>query len=114
MPGVIKHRTKRDYDGASPASHYDDPRGGRASALERNILRYRAIETTVYLFYAEEVRNFLLTDVHRAAVRRPGAVLGESPEEQQLQRVLTNLLADAERTNKLPAEDAAALQHAFI
>src|SRR5215472_10692228 len=67
MPGVTKHHTKRDYGRAFPASRYDDPRGGRASALERNILRYRAIEVTVYLFYADEVRDFTLTDVHSAS-----------------------------------------------
>jgi hypothetical protein len=77
MPGVTKHHTKRDYGRAFPASRYDDPRGGRASAIERNILRYRAAEATVYLFYAEEVRDFMLTDVHRAAIRRPGDAIWE-------------------------------------
>ena len=97
MPGVTKHHTKRDYGRAFPASHYDDPRGGRASALERNILRYRATEATVYLFYAEEVRDFMLTDVHRAAVRQPGEAIWEQPEERRLQRVFADLLRDAEK-----------------
>lgn len=113
MPGVTKHHTKRDYGRAFPASRYDDPRGGRASALERNILRYRATEATVYLFYAEEVRDFMLTDVHRAAVRRPGDAIWEQPEERRLHRVFNDLLMDAEREKKLPAEDAEALRRAF-
>lgn len=113
MPGVTKHHIKRDYGRAFPASHYDDPRGGRASALERNILRYRAIEATVYLFYAEEVRDFLLTDVHRAAVRQPGDTIWEPPEERRLQHLLADLLLDAETTKKLSAEDVTALRRMF-
>jgi hypothetical protein len=110
MPGVTKHHKKRDYGRAFPASHYDDPRGGRPSGLERNILRYRATEATVYLFYAEEVRSFLLTDVHRAASRQQGDAIWDPPEERRLQRVLADLLRDAETTGKLAAEDAAALR----
>jgi hypothetical protein len=53
MPGVTKRHSKRDFGQAFPASRYDDPRGGRTSSLEHNILRYRATEATVYLFYAE-------------------------------------------------------------
>jgi hypothetical protein len=113
MPGVTKHHTKRDYGRAFPASRYDDPRGARASAIERNILRYRATEATVYLFYAEEVRDFMLTDVHRAAIRRPGDAIWEQPEERRLQRVFADLLRDAETEKKLPAEDAEALRRVF-
>jgi hypothetical protein len=112
MPGVTKHHTKRDLGRAFPASHYDDPRGGRASALERNVLRYRATEATVYLFYAEEVRAFLLTDVHRAASRQEGEAIWDPPEERRLQRVLADLLQDAERAGRLTAEDGAALRRA--
>jgi hypothetical protein len=110
MPSVTKHHKKRDYGRAFPASHYDDPRGGRPSELERNILRYRAIEATIYLFYAEEVRAFLLTDVHRAATRQGGEVIWDPPEERRLQRVLADLLRDAETAGKLVADDAAALR----
>lgn len=112
MPGVTKHHKKRDYGRAFPASHYEDPRGGRPSELERNILRYRAAEATIYLFYAEEVRAFLLTDVHRAATRQEGEVIWDPPEERRLQRVLADLLRDAETAGKLAAEDAAALRSA--
>lgn len=110
MPGVTKHHKKRDYGRTFPASHYDDPRGGRPSALERNILRYRAIEATVYLCYAEEVRSFLLTDVHPAATLQQGDSIWDLPEERRLQRVLADLLREAETTGKLAAEDAGALR----
>jgi hypothetical protein len=113
MLGVTKHHRKRDYGRAFPASHYDDPRGGRASALERNILRYRATEATVYLFYAEQVRGFLLTDVHRAATRQQGEVSWDPPEEERLQRVLADILRDAETAGKLRPEDATTLRRAF-
>jgi hypothetical protein len=109
---MTKHHKKRDYDRAFPASHYDDPRGGRPSGLERNILRYRAAEATVYLFYAEQVRSFLLTDVHCAATRQRGDATWDPPEERRLQCVLADLLRDAETAGKLAAEDAAALRRA--
>jgi hypothetical protein len=113
MPGVSKHHTTRDYGHAFPASRYDDPRGGRASALERNILRYRATEAAVYLFYAEAVRDFMLTNVYPAAIRQPGEEIWEPPEERRLQRVFADLLRDAETEQKLLAEDAEALRRAF-
>jgi hypothetical protein len=46
MPSVTKHHPKCDYGRVFPASQYDDPGGGWASALERNILRYRATKAT--------------------------------------------------------------------
>jgi hypothetical protein len=113
VPGFTKHHTKRHYGRAFPASRYDDPRGGRASALERNILRYRAIEATLYLFYADEVRDFMLTDVYRPAVRQPGGKIWEQPEEQRLQGIFAELLRNAETEKNLPAEDAEALRRAF-
>jgi hypothetical protein len=113
MPGVSKHHTKRDFGRAFPASRYDDPRGGRASALERNILRYRATEAAVYLFYVEEVCDFMLTDVHRAAIRQPGEEIWEPPEGRRLQRVFADLLWDAETEQKLLAADAKALRQVF-
>jgi hypothetical protein len=42
MPSVTKHHPKRHYGRVFPARQYDDLGGGWASALERNILRYRA------------------------------------------------------------------------
>ena len=113
MLGVTKHRVERNQGRAFPASHYDDPRGSRPSALERNILRYRATEATMYLFYAEEVRDFMLTNVHRAAVRQPGDAIWEPCEERRRHRALTDLLRDAEASGKLLAEDAEALRRAF-
>ena len=44
MPGVNKQHKPREFGRAFLASRHNDPRGGRASALERNVLRYRAIE----------------------------------------------------------------------
>jgi hypothetical protein len=113
MPGVSKHHIKREYGRAFPASRYDDPRGGRASALERNILRYRATEAALYLFYAEEVRGFMLTDVHRTAIRQPSEEIWEPPEERRLQLVFADLMRDAGTGQKLLAENADALRRAF-
>ena len=73
MPGIRKTRRRRQLGRAFPYSRYDDPRGGRPSALERNVLRYRATEVALYLFYAEEVRNFMLTTVYPVAIKDPSA-----------------------------------------
>lgn len=39
---------------------YTHPEGGRLPALEQNILKYRAIEMVLVLFYAEELRNYFI------------------------------------------------------
>lgn len=112
MPGFTKFHHNSQHGRAFPASRYDDPRGGRPSAIERNILRYRSTEATLYLFYADEVRDFMLTDVYRAAARQPGERLWEPPKERRLQRILADLLRDAETAKKLSVEDAQALRSA--
>jgi hypothetical protein len=61
--GVSKSHPKRAHGPAFPHNRYDDPRGGRPSALERNVLRYRAAEATLYLFYAAEVRDFMIANM---------------------------------------------------
>lgn len=113
MPGVTKRHTTNDYSLAFPASRYNDPRGGRPSALERNVLRYRATEATLYLYYADEVRTFLLTDIYSAAVRQPNKCVWETPAEQRLQAVFARLLSNAEAEKKVDREDVDALRHAF-
>ena len=96
MPGVIKKHSRLEAGHAFPASRYNDPRGNRPSALERSILRYRAVEVTLYLFYAEEVRDFMLTQVHGVAINDPLAPL-----------------MDAEDRKKVAIEDAAAVRLMF-
>jgi len=113
MPGFQKHHPKREFGRAFPASRYDDPRGKRPSALERNIVRYRAAEAAIYLHYAEEVREFMLNTVYRAATRPPGAKPWESTADRKLQSVLSRVLMDAELAGKLDAADAAALRTQF-
>ncbi len=113
MPGVRKEHRRRDFGRAFPASRYDDPRGGRPAALERNILRYRAAEATLYLFYAEEVRDFMLTNVYPQAVKDPAAMPREPAKERRLERVLSRVLMDAELAKTLSVGDAQALRLAF-
>jgi hypothetical protein len=114
MPGFTKNHPKRKFGRIFPSSRYDDPRGGRPSGLERNILRYRAAEATLYLFYAEEMRAFMLTNVYREAVRDPAASSWKPSEQRRLQRILFDLLTDAEIRKKLSIEDAEALRLVFI
>src|SRR5262249_5880341 len=113
MPGVRKEHRKRDFGRAFPASQYDDPRGGRPAALERNILRYSAAEAALSLFYAEEVRDLLLANVYPQAVKNPAAKPWEPAKERRLERVLSQVLMDAEQAKRLSVVDAEALRLAF-
>lgn len=113
MPGVQKQHRIRWNGRAFPASRYDDPRGGRPSALELNILRYRAVETAIYLFYAVEVRDFMVENIFRQAVLPPGVKPWEPSEERRLHRVLSRVLMNAELAKTLSAEDGQALRLMF-
>ena len=114
MPGTRKEYRQRSGHGrAFPASQYNDPRGGRPSALERNILRYRAIEASLYLFYADEVRTFMTTNVCPPEPGQTDITPWASLEENRLERVLSEILSDAQSSNKLLPEDARSLRLAF-
>jgi hypothetical protein len=113
MPGFQKQHRKRNFGRAFPASRYDDPRGRRPSALERNIARYRTAEITLYLHYAEEIRDFMLTDVYRATAVKPGADPWEPSKERRLQNILSRVLSNAEIKKSLKTEDGIALRQAF-
>lgn len=114
MPGARKeHRQRSGYGRSFPASQYNDPRGGRPSALERNILRYRAIEASLYLFYADEVRKFMVTNVCPPELEQTDITPWASLEENRLERVLSEILSDAQSSNKLLPEDARLLRLAF-
>ena len=113
MPGVQKQHRIRNHGRTFPASRYDDPRGGRAAALERNILRYRSIEATLYLFYAEEVRDFMMATVYPQAVKDPDADPWEPAKDRMLERELSHVLMDAELAKKISFENAQALRQAF-
>ena len=41
-------------------SRHRRPEGSRLPALERNILKYRAFEMMLTLYYAEEIKQFLV------------------------------------------------------
>lgn len=113
MPGFTKdHRAPRRPH-TSPASRYDDPRGGRASALERNILRYRAVEVTLYLFYADRVTDFMKSNVYPRAKAAPDTPLWEPLEERRLTTLLSRVLLDAETRKLVSVEDAEGLQQAL-
>ena len=114
MSGVKKeHRQSVGHGRAFPASRYSDPRGGRASALERNVLRYRAVEASLYLFYVDEVRKFMMTNVCPPEPGRVDMAPWASLEENRLERVLSEVLLDAQSSNKLLSEDARLLKLSF-
>jgi hypothetical protein len=113
MPGFRKEHRIQENGRAFPASQYDDPRGGRPAALERNVLRYRAAEATLYLFFAEEVRDFMLTNVYPEAIKDPTVNPWQPSDENRLERVLALVLSEAELAKTLSAGDAQALRLMF-
>ncbi len=112
MAGATKSHPD-SYERMFPHSRFDDPRGGRPSALERNVLRYRAVETALYLYYAEEVRNFMMATVYPAATRTPSAPPWETTEEQRLWTLTIQVIGDAELAGSLSRVDARAIRHAI-
>jgi hypothetical protein len=113
MPGVYKKHRTRDHGRAFPASRYNDPRGGRASGLERNNVRYRAIEATLYLFYSEDVRDFMMANIYRRAITDPAAEPWAPAKDRRLEGALRRLLMDAELAKTVSIEDAQALRQVF-
>lgn len=114
MPGFSKNHHRSRTRQTFPASRYNDPRGGRPSALERNILRYRAVEATLYLFYADEVRDFMMSNIYPLAKRAPDAPFWEPLEEQRLTGVLSRVLMDAETRKLVTPADAGALRETLV
>lgn len=110
MSGFSKSYQDYDHRRRLPASRYDDPRGGRPSALERNILRYRAFEAILYLFYDDEVRAFMMANVYPRATLPPGASIWEPREERRLTSLLSHVLMDAETRKLVSAKDSDALR----
>lgn len=49
----------------NPHSLYTGPGGARLPALERNILKYRAFQILLCLFYAEQIKSFVLNTIGR-------------------------------------------------
>lgn len=113
MSGVTRIHRKRSFGRLFPASRYEDPRGGRPSGLERNILRYRATEAALYLCYAQQIRDLMITDVFREADRSPEPSLSDPSEDHRLHMILSRLLTEAKAGNKISSEDADALRGAL-
>ncbi len=112
MPGVIRLHRVRGHGRAFPHSRYDDPRGGRASALERNVLRYRAIEVSLYLFYAAEIREFILENVFPMVPAAGGTGVWETAAEARQKQLIRAILAEAEAAGRIGADDAVVLNPA--
>lgn len=113
MPGATKIVPQLKHGKAFPASRYNDPRGGRASALERNILRYRAAEAALYLFYAEDTRRFLVNTVYPASLRGAFAPPEVPSEADRLQALLAPLVNSALAAGALSFDDAKQLRGAI-
>lgn len=106
MPGFSKDHRRRQHGHTFPASQYDDPRGGRASALERNILRYRSVEATLYLYYDDRVREFMMANVYPRTKLAPDAPFWEPTEERRISALTSRVLMDAEGRGDISADDS--------
>jgi hypothetical protein len=70
-----------------PLQRYDSPRGNQLRALEQNILRYRALEMVLGIFYAEELRHLVIdsgaaTDRLSVSLKAPGSSARHSAGHQ--------------------------------
>ena len=114
MAGVMKTSKMRGFGRAFPRSRYDDPRGGRASSLERNVLRYRAAEVALYLYFAQEVRNYMLQTVYPNSINLSTIPLPQKSEEKRLNGVLLKLVFDAELSCPIPDDHISPRRSAFF
>ncbi len=109
MPGVRKSHKQNSPGRAFPASRYNDARGGRASSLERNVLRYRAAEAALYLYYDDDVRRFMresvLPDIGGKSAGQPW----QSGKARRLAGLFRTLVEEATRAKRLTIEEADAL-----
>ncbi|MGG5291334.1 hypothetical protein [Pseudomonas shirazensis] len=110
MPGVQRACNEVTYGGNFPGSQYHDPRGGRPSALEMNILRYRACEATLYLFYTEDLKRFMLENIYPMIPDADHMQASKTAEEKRLADVIWSLAFEARQANKISAEDAEAIR----
>jgi len=91
---------------------YDTPHGGALRSLEHNILRYRALEMVLALFYAQDLREFVVgcieaTDHMRGALKDEGEtppprVTDTTP--RALQKALKIMVQDGVLTREDKAE----------
>lgn len=94
-----------------PHSWYSSPKGAQLPALERNILKYRAIQMTLCLFYAESIKSFILNTIYPAATKNDPRLKEEFESEHllvgKLRRTLSNAIEEGTLTN---AESTAILR----
>ncbi|MER2095697.1 MAG: hypothetical protein ABS977_02215 [Pseudomonas qingdaonensis] len=93
-----------------PSSRYDNPQGGRPSALERNILKYRAYEISLFIFYAEDLKRFMIDNVYRMVPVAEEVSVYRTTEELRLYTLLRDAVAAAESNGSLSGDDAAAVK----
>ena len=75
---------------------YHHPQGGRLSALEKNILIYRAIEMVLVLFYAESLKSFIIESLRMTERFRDGdgAPADLAPGGNQFRKAMAGLVRD--------------------
>lgn len=88
MSGVKRECNEITYGQAFPNSQYHDPRGGRPSGLESNVLRYRAFEAALFLFYTEDVKRFMLSNIFPLVPPEEVSVPATSHEKKVLGLIL--------------------------
>lgn len=110
MPGVQRECNDITYGGSFPCSQYHDPRGGRPSALEMNILRYRAYEVSLFLFYVEDLKRFMLDNIYSLIPEPKRVKPVRTIEEMRLAKIISDLTYEARQVGKISAEDAESIR----
>ena len=113
MAGAFKNYVGGGIGKIFPNSRYNDPLGGRASSLERNIFRVRSVEMVLYLYYAQEVRDFMLELIYPLfeKISKPKSYALSS--ENRLEKLLQNLIREAQFEGKIREDDAETLLNQF-
>jgi len=87
-----------------PPKHYTAPLGSKLPALERHLLKLRALEMVLVIFYAEELKRKVIGMVQctDAWLERPERVLSKTPKK--VEKALSALVADGAITTAEKSE----------
>ena len=91
---------------AFPSSRYNSPHGGRISALEKNIFRYRACEISLFLFYAEDLKRFMIDNVYHLISEKDQVRPHRDAKEEKLLSLLKGVVSTAESDGRMTAEES--------
>jgi hypothetical protein len=92
---------------------YEHPKGGRLSALEKNIFKYRAFEMVQVLFDAQYLKDFVLRHVrqHDKALKRRGKASLISSKKKEFEQAVDGLVSEKILTETESREIQSLIDH---